>query len=244
MLQFPRTITDHWNALLSTGDLLHRDAAFELRVNPGLPKNGQIMLLAGTDGDVRAALTPRLAERADLGRQETLTETHFRRKLADAGLALHGADHVFYFLDAAKQALRQESPRRRVRQLDESDRAAFAVFESSASEQDLDDACVELDHWVVYGAFDEDRLVCAASMYPWRGAAIADTGVLTLAAFRGQGHARDVIRAISRHALEHGHEPQYRCQTDNLASSSLAEAAGFAWFGTWEVISSDAGADA
>jgi hypothetical protein len=243
MPQFPRAITDFWHALLSTGELLHRDARFEVRINPCMPEQSQIMLLAGTDGRAHAALTPRMAERAGLGRQETLSAPSFRRKLADAGLALHGADNVFYFPEAAKQALGQESPAR-VRRLDERDRAAFAVFQASASEQDLDGAYVELDHWAVYGAFDHDRLVCAASMYPWHGAAVADTGVLTLVAFRGQGHARDVVRAISRHALAHGHEPQYRCQTDNLASVSLAKAAGLAWFGTWEVISRDAGADA
>lgn len=236
MPQFPRIVIDYWNALLSTGDLIHRDTAFEVRVNPGLPEHGQIMLLVSAGGGTRAALTPRMAERAGLGRQETVTETRFRRKLADAGLALHGADYVFYLPEAAKHALRQEPPKGHVRRLDEGDRAAFALFESSASAQDLDGAFVELDHWAAYGAFDCDRLVCAASMYPWNGAAIADTGVLTLAAFRGRGHARDVVRAISRHALERGHEPQYRCQTDNLVSSSLARAAGFAELGTWEVI--------
>ena len=41
---------------------------------------------------------------------------------------------------------------------DERDRAAFAVFQASASEPDLDGAYVELDHWAVYGAFDHDRL--------------------------------------------------------------------------------------
>jgi hypothetical protein len=243
MPQFPRAITDFWNAWLSTGELLHRDASFEIRINPSLPAQSQIMLLAGTDGSTRAALTPPMAERAGLGRQEVLSAPSFRRTLADAGLALCGADDVFYYAETAKQALGQESPAR-VRRLDERDREAFTVFQASASEQDLEGAYVELDHWAVYGAFDHDRLVCAASMYPWHGAAIADTGVLTLVAFRGQGHARDVVRAISRHAWAQGHEPQYRCQTDNLASVSLAKAAGLAWFGTWEVISGDARADA
>jgi hypothetical protein len=32
-------------------------------------------------------------------------------------------------------------------------------------------------------------------------------------------------------------EPQYRCQTDNAASVSLAKSAGMALFGTWEVVS-------
>ena len=103
----------------------------------------------------------------------------------------------------------------------------------------LDDAYVELDHWAVFGSFDDGRLVCAASMYPWEDAPIADTGVLTLPSYRGKGHARKVVRAISRYACEQGYEPQYRCQTDNLASVALAKTAGLTLFGTWEVISPD-----
>lgn len=78
-----------------------------------------------------------------------------------------------------------------MRQLTEQDDAIFSAFESSASEQDLDDAYVELDHWAVFGSFEQNRLVCAASMYPWgEDVQIADLGILTLSAYRGKGHAR------------------------------------------------------
>jgi predicted GNAT family acetyltransferase len=76
-------------------------------------------------------------------------------------------------------------------------------------------------------------------MYPWAGKMIADVGVLTLPPFRGNGHARRVVRAISAHALAHGYEPQYRCQLDNVASAALARAAGLALYGEWDVISSE-----
>jgi RimJ/RimL family protein N-acetyltransferase len=233
-MAFSRPITDYWNARFSTGDVLHHDAAFEVRVDPGLFGNRQIVVL-GHAGRTHAALTPQLAARAGLGRGVIDVED-FRRELVAAGLALHAADYLFYFPDAAQHALRRASSKPGVRPLDERDVAAFAAFQATASAEDLDGAFVELDHWAVYGAFEGDRLLCAASMYPWGGAAIADTGVLTAPAFRGQRHAREVVRAISRHALEHGHEPQYRCQTDNLPSVALAKAAGLALFGTWETL--------
>jgi hypothetical protein len=34
------------------------------------------------------------------------------------------------------------------------DEAVFAEFQAQASEQDLDDAWVELDHWAVFGTVD------------------------------------------------------------------------------------------
>jgi RimJ/RimL family protein N-acetyltransferase len=133
--------------------------------------------------------------------------------------------------------LLQESQSKQSRQLGTDDEAAFVEFQSNASQQDLDDAYVELDHWAVFGAFDKGCLVCAASMYPWDDQKIADVGVLTLSPFRGQGHARRVVRAISRHAYRLGYEPQYRCQLDNVASVALAKAAGLTLYGKWDVMS-------
>ncbi|GGT45227.1 hypothetical protein GCM10010207_51840 [Streptomyces atratus] len=82
----------------------------------------------------------------------------------------------------------------------------------------MDDAYVELAHRAVSGAFADERLVRAASMYPWDDSTVADLGVLTLPSFRGQGHARRVVRAICRHAAGQGHEPQYRCISTRRAA--------------------------
>lgn len=81
--------------------------------------------------------------------------------------------------------------------------------------------------------------MCVASMYPWNDAPLADLGVLTLPPYRGQGHARRVVRAISRHALARQYEPQYRCQLDSHASVAAVESAGLTRFGTWDVVSPD-----
>ncbi len=91
----------------------------------------------------------------------------------------------------------------------------------------------------MYGAFEGERLVCAASAYPWDDAPLADLGVLTLPPYRGRGHARRLVRALSRYAVERGHEPQYRCQLDNHASVAAAGSAGLTRFGTWDVVSPD-----
>ncbi|CDL81132.1 GNAT family N-acetyltransferase [Xenorhabdus szentirmaii] len=106
----------------------------------------------------------------------------------------------------------------------EGDETVFSEFQSSAPEQDLGSTYVELEHWLVFGAFEHEHLVSAASMYPWSNAQIADIGVLTLEAFRGKGYARKVVRAMSKHAYMQGYEPQYRCQLDNHASLAVAKA--------------------
>ncbi|KVN23081.1 acetyltransferase [Burkholderia pyrrocinia] len=239
MTRFSRTIAEYWHASFSRGDILHRDSRFTVTVNPDLDEDARVMVLQHADRRCEAVLTPALAERLALRRLPCLSEPGFRRRLREADVTLHGADHLFYFSAAGKDALLRDGDDPSVRRLTDVDAAAFAAFESAASEQDRDAAYVALDHAAAFGAFDDGRLVTAASMYAWDDTRLMDLGVLTLPAFRGKGHARGVVRAIGRHAYAHDYEPQYRCQLDNRASAVLAVAAGLTLFGTWEVVSPD-----
>jgi len=237
---FSQTITDYWREQFLNGDILYSDAVFTVAINPDLNEDSRVMVLETTDGRVMAVLTPAMADKVGLNQQEELSEEIFRRKLKEAGVTLHGADYLFYFSEADKNVLLQENLEGDLRRLTEQDDAVFSEFESSASEQDLDDASVGLDHWAVFGSFEQNRLVCAASMYPWEDdSQIADLGVMTLTPFRGKGHARKVVRSICKYAYDQGYEPQYRCQLENHASTLLAKASGLKLFGKWDVISPD-----
>lgn len=236
---FSLTITDFWRAQFLNGDILHSDDIFTLAADPDLGEDCRVMLLETVDGRTMAVLTPELALKAGLRKRQGLSVAAFRYALDETGVVLHGADRVFHFAEAEKKRLALEEPDAGPRRLSREDEALFSGFQAQASEQDLDGASVELDHWLVFGSFEQDRLVCAGSMYPWMDGRVADLGVLTLAPFRGKGHARKVVRSICKHAWDLGYEPQYRCQLDNEASISLAKAAGLELFGTWEVVSPD-----
>ncbi len=177
---------------------------------------------------------------SELGLASSRTDADVMAAVDRAGLALHGADHLFYFDSDGRAALEAEADADGVRILRAEDAAVFSAFTAQCSPQDLDDAYVELDHPTVVGAFVGDRLVCAASTYAWGDdEEFADTGVLTDPAFRGRGFGRAVVRAISRRAIADGLEPQYRCQLDNEASVALARSAGLSSFGTWDAVTSD-----
>ncbi len=237
--QFSQTIHAFWCATFLDGEVLYRGADLTVVANAKLDADRRAMVWRVANGETHAVFTPAIADQLGLSHQQhALTEAALRQTMRDGNVQLHGADYVFHFTEADKQALVQEPSPVHVRQLHAAtDAAVFAAFQSSATEQDLDDAYVELDHWAVFGAFEDERLVCAASMYPWDGQKIADLGVLTLPPHRGMGHAGKVVRAISRYACRQGYEPQYRCQLDNGTSVALAMAAGLTLFGTLEVIS-------
>jgi GNAT superfamily N-acetyltransferase len=237
--RFSTTISNFWNAAFLGGEILYRDARFTLAARPDLDHDSRVMVLTHPDGPSMAVVTPELAGRLGLRELHAPSADSFRRRLADANLVLHGADALFYFSAAEKHALLAEPEPPAVRALTARDAGAFAVFESSAPEQDLDDAYVALTHWAAFGAFVRDRLVSAASMYAWEGSRLADLGVLTLAHARGHGHARRVVRALCRHAYAQGCEPQYRAQLDHVASMALARSVGLSAYGVWEVVSPD-----
>ena len=236
---FSETITEFWQTRFLNGEVIHQDDYFTVTINPDLSEDRRVMVLETVDGRVLAVLTPALGEKLQLKERKDLSEEVFRQKLSEAGILLHGADYLFYFTEDEKNALMAETVDDHLCQLTEADAEVFAEFKSSASEQDLDDAYVELDHWAVFGSFEQNRLASVTSMYPWEEAKLADLGVLTLPTFRGKGHARDVVRAICQYAYKQGYDPQYRCQLDNEASAALAKAVGLTLFGKWEVISPD-----
>lgn len=239
MTLLSQTITEFWQGQFLNGDVLYSDDVFTVTINPNLSEDRRVMVLETSDGRILAVLTPTMADKIGLYQLQDLSIQTFRQKLNEAGVILHGADNIYYFSEADKNILLHENFEGSIRQLTEEDGVVFSEFQSSASEQDLDDAYVELDHWAVFGSFEQNRLASAASMYPWMNAKIADLGVLTLESFRGKGHAGKVVRSICKYAIEQGYEPQYRCQLDNQASIFLAKSAGLTQFGKWDIISPD-----
>lgn len=204
-----------------------------VRVDPA--RSDDVSYLRLVDGPGVLVLSRAGAAALALVGGERLPPAEAERRLHRAGVPMHDPDRVHHLPLVAHPGIRAESPPSGVRRLTADDAGLFAAFVAEAPEDDLDDAFVELDHWLVAGAVRDGRLVSVASMYPWRGTRLADLGVITLPAFRGRGIGRATVRAISAWALEAGYEPQYRCQLDNEASLALARASGFAPLGDWRV---------
>ncbi|MGB3334257.1 MAG: GNAT family N-acetyltransferase [Mycobacterium sp.] len=226
-------IYNQWIAPFEAGDMVRESESYRLAVNDRLDEDERVQIL------VRPNCTYVLATPAvrDLpGVSDAVNEEELRLALQAAGITLNGPDHLFFLDDATKQKLQETENPGHVRSLGEADKAAFEEFEAGISEEDLDGASVELDHWMVFGAFEGDKLVAVGSSYPFEDdVPLADMGVVTHPEHRGHGHARSVIYALARGALAAQHEPQYRCQTDNTSSVKLASRSGFASIGTWDL---------
>jgi GNAT superfamily N-acetyltransferase len=239
--EFTSVVIDHWSrgdsSRLEVGGEGAGDAdSVRVIVDASLAENRSVSLLRVDGGPILLAVTPERAEELSLVESGVVDSEGLAARIAAAKITLNDPDHIFYLTVAEQAVLRAEPIHSASRQLAATDEDAFAQFVEDAPASDLDDAFVELDHWLVYGTFVDGRLAAAASMYPWGDTRIADLGVITLPEFRGRGLGRATVRAISAAALQRGYEPQYRCQLDNASSVALAASAGFTRFGEWEVI--------
>lgn len=239
MSDFSTIVTEHWLKEMS-GDTQHFDSeSFSLTVNPLLDESSRITVLEVTSDKTWVTLSPEIAETLMLNKTKITSLEQLKVYLTKNNLRLHGADYLYYFPYQEQLNIVHETDKHYIRQLTPDDKNVFSQFEKQSSENDLDNAYVELDHWLVYGVFEGEKLVCVASMYVWDGTQLADIGVLTLDRFRGKGYAKKVVYAISKRAIQLGYEPQYRSQMDNHASIALANSLGLSLFAKWDVISPD-----
>ncbi|PZP78843.1 MAG: hypothetical protein DI592_14775 [Stenotrophomonas maltophilia] len=154
---FAPLIDATWRGMFSGQRTLQDDSQLQLACSDDLDEGEDGMLLQPVVGPARALLRPALATRLQLHAQSHWTLPQLQQRLQQLGQRTHGADRVFYFPSAELAALAERPASPHIRRLGPADAVAFDVFQASASEEDLDAAWVELDHWQVFGAFDGER---------------------------------------------------------------------------------------
>ena len=233
--QVPMAIHRYWTALKASSERKLATEHVEVYVSDAC--EDKLVLLEMENSPTLVFMLPDIADKT-IGMFSTSPSdpAHLRNILSREGLHLHGEDYLFYFADAEKQRLIADPD---VRPLSESDHASFDAFQKSCSEADLDNAYVELDHWMVRGLFVDGRLVSIASAYPDGDEHIADIGVITHPLERGKGYATRLVRTICHDIREAKYEPQYRCQLDNAESILVAKSSGLSLFATWDVLSEE-----
>lgn len=227
--QFSNSILNYWHNQYQNNECVFKSENLSIFINPNLDEDYQAVQLT-------------LAERTIIMVSPSFIQSHhLDAQFNWASLNWHGADQIFYY-DAEQLDVVKELPKLYlIRPLTQDDQQIFDEFCQKMPPEDLEDAFVALDHYLVYGVFVYGELVAVASMYAWDKDEykIADVGVVTLPNFRQQGHAKRLIRSISQAAILLGYEPQYRCQLDNLNSLALAKSAGLSPLLQWDVVLAD-----
>jgi len=237
MSVFSEEVHTYWRSQMVQGSIIHLDEVFTLVSNPSLREKYKVMILEMTNKHTMAVATPCVTETLKLKELEEYTVDAFRKAISNCKIELHTPDYIYYLPYNKVILIKPPEDKINFRPLSiELDTELFRNFESKCSEEDLDGAYVSLKHWVVYGAFDGEELVGASSAYLWNGTRLADLGVIISDNYRDRGIATRLVQAICADIVDKGYVPQYRCQTDNIASIALAKAAGFSLFGEWEVI--------
>jgi len=110
--------------------------------------------------------------------------------------------------------------------LADGDEQGLRRLAAACEEREWEHSGIEFDRRPVFGCFERDTLVAAASYEVW-GARIAHVGVVTHPAHHGKGFSKSVVAGICRHALGEGLILQYRTLVANAPSVAIARSLGF-----------------
>ena len=112
-----------------------------------------------------------------------------------------------------------------LRQLALPDQEQLSWLHDNCTPEEVDNGFVEIDHEIVFGCFHNDQLVAAASGYRMTG--FMDIGVLTHSNFRKLGLGRAVVGALCEWTIAQNLIAQYRCNSHNIGSLSVARSLNY-----------------
>jgi len=141
MATFSNPVLGYWHRIFAA-DRLNTVGNLSFGISDRLNPKRPAMILELTDGSVRAVVTSAIAERSGIADSDGFSPDDLKIRLRDAGVTLHDPDFLFYL--STDERLPSD-PTKAPRQLTDADRTAFDVFYNTASEQDREDAWVELD---------------------------------------------------------------------------------------------------
>ena len=120
-------------------------------IHSKLDADNRVVVLKAGSGKTIFSVNPSMAKiincNDDLG---DLSSEVVMTAMSDNGVELYEPDHIYYLKSESLEAAQSEV---NVRQLTSKDIEAFQEFCEECSEEDLDAAYVELEHWLVYGGF-------------------------------------------------------------------------------------------
>ncbi|WP_435299247.1 GNAT family N-acetyltransferase [Timonella sp. A28] len=226
-----------WFVPFHSGRVLYDDGSVKIVENTKMRAQDKAMVMMLEDGSTLCALNAGLGMTLPAKNAAQLTREDLLRMVGKLPGKMYDADYIFSYTPASLESLVAGEDPASIRMLGPDDDELFQTFQAQASEDDKEEAYVELDHWSVVGLFEDDELVAVSSAYPWGSTSMADIGVLTLEKARGRGYGRVVVQAMARNIVARGYEPLYRCDMTNSASSATARSAGFTEIGQWVIVS-------
>lgn len=215
-------------------------------INDTLTGQDRLMVLSYPKSDPQHLALTRVIITSDylnhiFGNQHSLpqqmTAQLFRDLLKQRRIKLHAPDRIY--CGEEPQVLPPPKESWAMRLLTKNDTLVFENFCHNISATEIDNAWVELEHWVVFGLFVNGSLTSACSLYPWDDTHIADIGVLTHPTRRGQGLAKHLVNFAHHQIARQGYLLQYRTQADNTASIHLAQSLSLQLYALWEPLSLD-----
>lgn len=166
---------------------------------------------------------------AEAARGGLVDDDRWRTVFGGAVEAVIGPAAISY---ADAGTFRDVASRAEVRALGDADRPALDLLRAAMSDLEWGHGGGDYDGMPVFGAFAADGTLAARAGYEVWGGRIANLGVVTHPAYRGQGLGAAVFAHAARAALDAGLMAQHRALQSNTQSMSIARRLGFVPYAT------------
>jgi len=133
---------------------------------------------------------------------------------------------VFLFLNPDNYIEPVLDPKYKIFKIGEKYKNEFEEFVSDCSRKDLEEGQVSLDDPVVFGCFNENKLVGFTSYWFW-GDSIADIGVIIHPKYREKGLAKVLVSKLCKWGISNNKINLYRHDEMNSNSKYLALSLNF-----------------
>ncbi|MFN8414609.1 MAG: GNAT family N-acetyltransferase [Anaerolineales bacterium] len=160
-----------------------------------------------------------------------LSGEDIQKRLTSNTIASHDIGFVHYLFPADLPILTPPNTFN-VRMLSPADAEQLAELHRNCTPEEVDEGYVEIDHEAVFGCFQDNQLVSAASGYRMTG--FMDIGVLTHTNFRRLGLGKLVVGELCKWTISHNIIAQYRFDSTNTNSLGVAKALNFRHYFTSE----------
>jgi RimJ/RimL family protein N-acetyltransferase len=134
-----------------------------------------------------------------------------------------GPAYVGYADETDLIAQRQDN---KIKLINDETKSALINFSKSVNELDWEHSGIEIDQPPIFGYFEGEEILSAASYEIW-GDSIAHIGLVTLPTKRGNGLGKLIVSATADYAINQGLIAQYRTLESNLPSIAIANRLGF-----------------
>jgi len=153
---------------------------------------------------------------------------HFITFYENKNISVESITNAYYVAEDELIKPKRLNNKFNIRKLTLDDKIYLKKLLKTCSDNEIENAEVEIDHEIILGCFNGKILTSVASVLDW--GSFYDVGVITHSEYRKLGLGKTVVFHICKEIFKTDKIPLYRCEVSLFSSIGVAKSLGFKQF--------------